>query len=48
MKLIKAFIRVDMFEKVHRALKSEGYTSMTVIEAEGMGSYSNPKKQLSS
>lgn len=43
MKLIKAYIRIDMFETVHRALHKEGYTSMTVMEAEGMGSYSDPK-----
>lgn len=45
MKLIKAYIRLDMFEKVHRALKKKGYTSMTVIEAEGMGSYSDPESR---
>lgn len=43
MKLIKAYIRLNMFENVHRALNNEGYTSMTVMEAEGMGSYSDPK-----
>lgn len=48
MKLIKAYIRIDMFEPVHRALNKEGYTSMTVMEAEGMGSYSDPKDQQSS
>jgi len=42
MKLIKAYIRLGMFETVHRALHKEGYTSMTVMEAEGMGSYSDP------
>lgn len=42
MKLIKAYIRLNMFETVHRALNKEGYTSMTVMEAEGMGSYSDP------
>ena len=45
MKLIKAYIRQDMFETVHRALNKEGYTSMTVMEAEGMGSYSDPEKR---
>lgn len=48
MKLIKAYIRTDMFETVHRALNKEGYTSMTVMEAEGMGSYSDPKDRHSS
>lgn len=43
MKLIKAYIRIDMFENVQRALNREGYTSMTVMEAEGMGSYSDPE-----
>ena len=42
MKLIKAYIRLDMFETVQRALNKEGYTSMTVMEAEGMDSYSDP------
>jgi nitrogen regulatory protein PII len=45
MKLIKAYIRLDMFETVHKALNDEGYTSMTVMEAEGMGSYSDPGKR---
>lgn len=48
MKLIKAYIRIDMFETVHRALHKEGYTSMTVMEAEGMGSYSDPEQRHSS
>ncbi|MDR8390474.1 P-II family nitrogen regulator [Aliifodinibius sp. S!AR15-10] len=45
MKLIKAYIRLDMFEEVHRALNEEGFTSMTVMEAEGMGSYSDPENR---
>jgi nitrogen regulatory protein PII len=45
MKLIKAYIRNNMFQQVHRALNKEGYTSMTVMEAEGMGSHSDPKEQ---
>jgi nitrogen regulatory protein PII len=45
MKLIKAYIRHDMFETVRRALNKEGYTSMNVMEAEGMGSYSDPEHQ---
>ncbi len=45
MKLIKAYIRDNMFEATHQALTKEGFTSMTVMEAEGMGSYSDPKKQ---
>lgn len=45
MKLIKAYIRLDMFEAVRRALNKEGYTSMTVMEAEGMGSYSDPENR---
>lgn len=48
MKLIKAYIRNNMFKPVHRALCRKGYTSMTVMEAEGMGSYSDPDKQHSS
>ncbi|WP_445664474.1 P-II family nitrogen regulator [Fodinibius sp. AD559] len=48
MKLIKAYIRHNMFEPVQRALSNKGYTSMTVMEAEGMGSYSDPKDQHSS
>lgn len=45
MKLIKAYIRTNMFESVHRALFEEGYKSMTVMDAEGMGSYSDPKQR---
>lgn len=45
MKLIKAYIRSTMFETVHRALFKNGYKSMTVMEAEGMGSYSDPKQR---
>lgn len=42
MKMIKAYIRINMFETVHRALFNK---SMTVMEAEGMGSYSDPKQR---
>ncbi len=42
MKLIKAYIRPNMFEQTHKALEKEGYTSMTVMQAEGMGSYCDP------
>lgn len=45
MKLIKAYLRPNMFERVHRALQREGYKSMTVTEAEGMGNYSDPEKK---
>lgn len=44
MKLIKAYLRPNMFETVHRALFEEGYKSMTVMEAEGIGSYSDPEQ----
>lgn len=45
MKLMKAYIRLDTFEIVRQALKKEGYTNMTVMEAEGMRSYSNLKNR---
>lgn len=45
MKLIKAYIRPKMFEQTHEALKQAGFTSMTVMEAEGMGSYCDPEDQ---
>ncbi|MFH5885187.1 P-II family nitrogen regulator [Halalkalibaculum sp. DA3122] len=48
MKLIKAYIRPKMFEETHKALKKEGFRSMTVMEAEGMGSYCDPDDQHSS
>lgn len=45
MKLIKAYIRHNMFEMIYRTLFKEGYKSMTVMEAEGMGSYSDPEQR---
>lgn len=43
MKLIKAYVRRDMFEGVRQSLCREGFQSMTVMEAEGMGSYCDPE-----
>lgn len=43
MKLIKAYLRMEMFENVRQCLCREGYQSMTVMEAEGMGSYCDPE-----
>ena len=48
MKLIKAYIRPKMFEETHQALKEAGYTSMTVMQAEGMGSYCDPENKYGS
>jgi len=44
MKLIKAYIRFRMVGQVYEALKTEGYVSMTFVECEGTGKYSNHEK----
>ncbi len=45
MKLIKAYIRKRKLEEVYKALKSEGYDSMTMIEAEGTGTFSDHERE---
>jgi nitrogen regulatory protein P-II 1 len=45
MKLIKAYIRHRMVEKVYLALKDAGFCCMTFVECEGTGSYSDREKE---
>lgn len=45
MKLIKAYIRKRKLEEVYRALKAEGYDSMTMIEGEGTGTFSDHERE---
>lgn len=45
MKLIKAYIRYRKLEQVYNALRSAGYSSMTFIECEGTGHYSDDETQ---
>lgn len=45
MKLIKAYIRQRKTEEVYEALKREGYRSMTLVECEGTGQYSDHEKE---
>ncbi len=44
MKLIKAYIRHRVAEGVYNALKAAGYSSMTFVECEGTGHYSDQEK----
>jgi nitrogen regulatory protein P-II 1 len=41
MKLIKAYIRYRKAEEVYNALKKAGFSSMTFVECEGTGQYSD-------
>lgn len=45
MKLIKAYIRLRMLDKVYKALKAAGYCCMTIVECEGTGRYSDHEKE---
>ena len=45
MKLIKAYIRNGKAEEVYNALNNEGFCSMTFVECEGTGKYSDHEKQ---
>lgn len=45
MKLIKAYIRHRKTEEVYTALKQAGYSSMTFVECEGTGQYSDHEKE---
>ena len=45
MKLIKAYIRQRKAEDVYTALKHEGYHSVTFVECEGTGKYSDHEKE---
>ncbi len=45
MKLIKAYIRKRKLEEVYRALQDRGYKSMTMIEAEGTGTFSDHERE---
>jgi nitrogen regulatory protein PII len=44
MKEIKAMIRPEMFEKVYRNLRSEGFCCVTVYHCEGIGNHGDPDK----
>jgi nitrogen regulatory protein PII len=43
MKLIKAYIRTNMIDKVVQALESSGFTDMTVIDVKAVRSGIDPK-----
>jgi nitrogen regulatory protein P-II 1 len=45
MKLIKAYIRHRMMEKVYQSLRNAGFCCMTMTECEGTGRYSDHEKQ---
>jgi nitrogen regulatory protein P-II 1 len=45
MKLIKAYIRKRKTEDVYEALKKEGLDSMTMIECEGTGKYTDRERE---
>ena len=45
MKLIKAYIRKRKIEEVYRALESKGYGSMTMVECEGTGKYTDREEE---
>jgi nitrogen regulatory protein P-II 1 len=45
MKLIKAYIRHRMAEKVYQSLKNSGFCCMTFVECEGTGMYSDHEKE---
>jgi len=44
MKLIKAYIRYRKVEEVHNALRAAGFDSMTFVEAEGTGQYTDKEE----
>ncbi len=45
MRLIKAYIRHRKTEEVYNALKHAGFCSMTFVECEGTGQYSDHEKE---
>jgi len=45
MKLIKAYIRHRMIEKVYQSLRNAGFCCMTMVECEGTGMYSDHEKK---
>lgn len=45
MKLIKAYIRFRKAEETYSALKKAGFRSMTFVECEGTGQYSDHEKE---
>ncbi len=45
MKLIKSYIRYRKTEEVYEALKKAGFHSMTFVECEGTGQYSDREKE---
>lgn len=45
MKLIKAYVRYRKAEDVFTALEHDGYHSMTFVECEGTGKYSDHEKE---
>jgi len=45
MKLIKAYIRYRKIEEVYKALKSEGFDAMTLVECEGTGKYTDSEEK---
>ena len=45
MKLIKAYIRHRMMDKVYQSLISAGYCCMTMADCEGTGMYSDHEKK---
>jgi len=45
MKLIKAYIRKSKIEEVYRALEGVGYNSMTLMECEGTGKYTDQEQE---
>ena len=45
MKLLKAYIRKRKTEDVYRALEKKGYQSMTMMECEGTGKYTDREEE---
>jgi len=45
MKLVKAYIRHRMIEKVYQSLRSAGFCCMTMADCEGTGMYSDHQKE---
>ncbi len=45
MKLIKAYIRHRKFAEVNNALRNNGFCSMTIVDCEGTGMYSDHEQE---
>jgi nitrogen regulatory protein P-II 1 len=45
MKLIKAYIRHRKVEEVYKALRSEGFGAMTLVECDGTGKYTDSEEK---